>query len=55
MLVMVSWELYPDKKMDAFAAFGQMTPEDDAADLGLDVKLVGRWHDLAAGLSLIHI
>ena len=37
MLVMVSWELYPDKKMDAFAAFAQMTPEDDAADLGLDV------------------
>ena len=49
MLVMVSWEIYPDKKMDAFAAFAQMTPEDDAADLGLDVKLVGRWHDLAAG------
>ena len=23
--------------------------EDDAADLGLDVKMIGRWHDLAAG------
>ena len=51
MLVMVSWELYPDKKMDAFAAFAQMTPEDDAADLGLDVKMIGRWHDLAAELE----
>ena len=30
MLVMVSWELYPETKMDAFAAFSQMTPEDDA-------------------------
>ncbi len=49
MLVMVSWELYPETKMDAFAAFSQMTPEDDATDLGLDVKMIGRWHDLAAG------
>ena len=49
MLVMVSWELYPETKMDAFAAFSQMSEEDDAADLGLDVKMIGRWHDLAAG------
>ena len=40
MLVMVSWELYPETKMDAFAAFSQMTPEDDAVDLGLDVKMI---------------
>ena len=31
MLVMVSWELYPETKMDAFAAFSQMSEEDDAA------------------------
>ena len=48
MLVMVSWELYPETKMDAFAAFSQMSEEDDAADLGLDVKMIGRWHDLSA-------
>ena len=28
---------------------GQMTTEDDAADLGPDITLVGRWHDLASG------
>ena len=49
MLFMVKWELYPDKKMDAFAAFGQMTAEEDAADLGPDITLVGRWHDFASG------
>ena len=49
MLLMLNWELYPEKKMDAFAAFGQMTGEDDAADLGPDITLVGRWHDLASG------
>tara|TARA_B100001175_G_scaffold7774_1_gene6175 strand:+ start:699 stop:992 length:294 start_codon:yes stop_codon:yes gene_type:complete len=49
MLFMVNWELYPDKKMDAFAAFGQMTAEEDAADLGPDITLVGRWHDFASG------
>ena len=50
MLFMVKWELYPDKKMDAFAAFGQMTAEEDAADLGPDITLVGRWHDFASDL-----
>ena len=49
MLFMVKWELYPDKKMDAFAAFGQMTAEEDAADLGPDITLIGRWHDFASG------
>ncbi len=49
MLLMVSWELYPETKMDAFTAFSQMTDEDDAADLGSDVTMIGRWHDLASG------
>jgi len=49
MLIMMSWELYPETKMDAFAAFSQMSEEDDVADRGLDVKMIGRLHDLAAG------
>ena len=48
---MVSWELYPETKMDAFTAFSQMTTEDDAADLGSDVAMIGRWHDLASGAA----
>tara|TARA_B100000902_G_C27029275_1_gene773597 strand:+ start:454 stop:747 length:294 start_codon:yes stop_codon:yes gene_type:complete len=52
MLLMVNWELYPEKKMDAFAAFSQMTAEDDAADVGPDITVIGRWHDLASGTGV---
>lgn len=46
---MVTWKLHPEAKMDAFAGFSQMTADDDAADHGSAIKLIGRWHDLAAG------
>tara|TARA_B100000965_G_scaffold172441_1_gene144075 strand:+ start:3865 stop:4002 length:138 start_codon:yes stop_codon:yes gene_type:complete len=44
MLVMMSTEPYSGTKVDAFAASSQMSQEDDAADLGLDEKMIGKWH-----------
>ena len=52
MLLMVNWELYPEKKLDAFTAFSQMTAEDDAADVGSEITVIGRWHDLASGTGV---
>ena len=52
MKFLVTWKLYSDKKMDAFAAFSQMTADDDAADHGPAIKLIGRWHDLVSGTGV---
>tara|TARA_B110000014_G_C19572047_1_gene304689 strand:- start:138 stop:407 length:270 start_codon:yes stop_codon:yes gene_type:complete len=52
MLLMVNWELYPERKIDAFAAFSQMTAEDGAADVGPDITVIGRWHELASGTGV---
>ena len=49
MKFMVSWRLHEGKILDAYTRFFQMTPEDDAADRGSRIKLIGRWHDLAQG------
>lgn len=29
-----------------------MTPADDKADMGKNIKLIGRWHDLAGGIGV---
>ena len=49
MKFMTTWKLYPETKMDAFAGFSQMTAADDAAVHGTEIKLIGRWHDVASG------
>ena len=49
MKFMLSWQLHAEAKMDALAAFSQMTPEDDAGDHGPDITIIGRWHDLPSG------
>jgi len=47
MKFMVSWRVHPEKRQDVFAAFSQMTAEDDKRDMGDKIKLIGRWHDLS--------
>lgn len=47
MKFMVTWRVHPDKRQATFAAFSQMTAEDDKKDLGEKIKLIGRWHDLS--------
>lgn len=46
MKFLVQWRVHEEKRHETLKAFAQMTPEDDAADLGGRVKLIGRWHDL---------
>ncbi len=47
MKFLVTWRVHDDKRHEALKGFSEMTPEDDAADLGA-VKLIGRWHDVVS-------
>lgn len=49
MKFMVTWQLHQGKLHDTLSLFSQMTPEDEAAMHGPDIKILGRWHDLARG------
>lgn len=46
MKFMVSWRVHEDKRHDTLKAFARMTEGDDKADMGDNIKLIGRWHDL---------
>ncbi len=48
MKFLVSWQIHADKRHDALKSFSEMTAEDDAKDMGENVKLIGRWHDLVS-------
>lgn len=48
MKFLVTWRVHEDKRQDTLQAFAAMTPEDDAADLGDGLRLIGRWHDLVS-------
>jgi hypothetical protein len=47
MKFMLNWRVHEDKRHDALKGFSAMTPEDDMTDLGENIRLIGRWHDLA--------
>jgi len=47
MKFMVTWEVHDHARHDALAAFSHMTDEELAADTGDDIRMIGRWHDLA--------
>jgi Domain of unknown function (DUF3303) len=49
MKFMLTWQFHPGKLHETLARFSQMTPEQDQALMGKDVKLIGRWHDLVRG------
>jgi hypothetical protein len=46
---MLTWQFHQGKLQEALARFSQMTPEEQAADRGSRIKLIGRWHDLVRG------
>jgi hypothetical protein len=46
MKYLISWRVHDDKRHEALQAFSAMTPEDDQADTGDNLELIGRWHDL---------
>jgi hypothetical protein len=43
---MITWQFRPGKLHDGLLQFSQMTPEQDRADYGSAINLIGRWHDL---------
>ena len=49
MKFMITWQFHPGKLADGLAHFSQMTTEQDRQDHGPNIKLIGRWHDLARG------
>ena len=49
MLYQITWNMFPEKKMDCYKVFSQMTPDDDVKDAGEDIKIVGRWHSVGGG------
>lgn len=53
MKFMLSWQFHEGKLRDGLAHFSKMTPEQDAADHGSKIKLIGRWHDLARGSGVL--
>ena len=55
MKFLVRWEVHQEKRIDTITGFSQMSAADDLADLGDDVKLIGRWHDVASftGVAIV--
>jgi len=49
MKFMITWRLHEGKIHEAYDQFFKMTPEQDAADRGSRIKMIGRWHDLSRG------
>ncbi len=49
---MLTWRLHQEKRQDALKGFSAMTAEDDKADMGDKVRLIGRWHDVAGGTGV---
>lgn len=49
MKFMITWQVHPAKLEEAYSLFSQMTPEQDAADRGSQIKQLGRWHDVVRG------
>mmetsp|Transcript_5238 Transcript_5238/g.8078 ORF Transcript_5238/g.8078 Transcript_5238/m.8078 type:complete len:101 (+) Transcript_5238:73-375(+) len=47
MKFMITYEIPQDKYLPTMSAFGAMSVEDDKKDMGPDIKLLGRYHDLA--------
>ena len=47
MKFMLLYKLHPDKRHDALKGFSAMTVEDDTTDMGDQIKMIGRWHDIA--------
>ncbi len=47
MKFMMTWRIHEEHRHDALKGFSQMSAEDDAADYGDKITLIGRWHDIA--------
>ncbi len=46
MQFMITWEVPIENWQEALAGFSQLSSEEEAAMMGSEIKLLGRWHDL---------
>jgi hypothetical protein len=53
MKFMASWQFHEGKIQEGYDAFSKMTPAQDVADRGKEIKLIGRWHDMAGGRGVV--
>ena len=49
MKFLIQFTLHEEKRHDTLAMFAQMSAEEEQALMGDDIRLIGRWHDLAGG------
>ena len=49
MKFLVTWQMHPGELHETLKRFSQMSPADEQALMGDNVKLIGRWHDLQRG------
>jgi len=49
MKVLITWQIHRGKMQEIMPHFSQLTPEEDQALMGDNIKLIGRWHDLVRG------
>ena len=47
MKFMLTWRIHEHARHDALNAFSQMTESDDNSDMGNNIRLIGRWHNVA--------
>lgn len=52
MKFLLTWRLHSEKRIDALKGFSKMTAADDKADVGRNIRLIGRWHDIADGTGV---
>jgi hypothetical protein len=47
MKFMVQWRVFPELRHDVLKGFSMMSDDDLQNDLGDEIKLIGRWHDVS--------
>lgn len=47
MKFMVQWRVFPELRHDVLKGFSMMSDDDLKNDLGDEIKLIGRWHDVS--------
>lgn len=52
MKVMITWEMHEGKLHETLGMFAAMTPEQEQAMMGDNIKIIGRWHDLVRGTGV---
>lgn len=52
MTFLITWQLHQGKLHPTLAHFSQLSEEQDQAMMGDDIKMIGRWHDLASGTGV---